>query len=121
MVDMIIVILVIVLLGFALKGSLKHFKGDGSCCGRSHESLDMQEKKSTSPVIGKKLLKIEGMHCDNCVKQVMDAINKIDGVSAKVDLQSQTATIFYDREINDHELYQAVENAGYHIQSISCS
>lgn len=41
MVDMIIVILVIVLLGFALKGSLKHFKGDGSCCGGSHESLDM--------------------------------------------------------------------------------
>ena len=51
----------------------------------------------------------------------MDAINKIDGVSAKVDLQSQTATIFYDREINDNELYQAVKSAGYHIQSISCS
>ena len=47
--------------------------------------------------------------------------NKIDGVSAKVDLQSQTATIFYDREINDNELYQAVKSAGYHIQSISCS
>lgn len=116
---MIIVILVIVLLGFALKGSLKHFKGDGSCCGGSHESLDMQEKKLTSPVIGKKLLKIEGMHCNHCAKQVMDAMNKIDGVSAKVDLESKTATIFYDREINDHDLCQAVEKAGYHIQSIT--
>ncbi len=121
MVDAIIIIVVIVLLGFALKGSIRHFKGEGACCGGSHESLDMQEKKLTSPVIGKKLLKIEGMHCDHCAKQVMDAINKIDGVSAKVDLQSQTATIFYDREINDNELYQAVESAGYHIQSISCS
>lgn len=121
MVDAIIIICVIVLLGFALKGSIKHFKGEGACCGGSRKSLNVKEKQLTSPVIGKKILKIEGMHCDNCVKQVMDAINKIDGVSAKVDLQSQTATIFYDREINDHELYQAVENAGYHIQSISCS
>lgn len=119
MVDMIIVILVIVLLGFALKGSIKHFKGEGACCGGSHKSLNVKEKQLTSPVIGKKILKIEGMHCDNCVKQVMDAMNKIDGVSAKVDLESKTATIFYDREINDHDLCQAVEKAGYHIQSIT--
>ncbi len=33
MVDIIIVLIVIVLLGFALKGSIKHFKGEGPCCG----------------------------------------------------------------------------------------
>ena len=121
MVDAIIIGIVVVLLWFALKGSMKHFKGDGSCCGGSHKNLDVEEKKLKYPIIGKKVLKIEGMHCDHCAKQVMDAINKIDGVSAKVDLQSQTATIFYDREINDNELYQAVKSAGYHIQSISCS
>lgn len=119
MVDAIIIICVIVLLGFALKGSIKHFKGEGACCGGSHKSLNVKEKQLTSPVIGKKLLKIEGMHCNHCAKQVMDAMNKIDGVSAKVDLESKTATIFYDREINDHDLCQAVEKAGYHIQSIT--
>lgn len=119
MVDAIIIICVIVLLGFALKGSIKHFKGEGACCGGSHKSLNVKEKQLTSPVIGKKILKIEGMHCNHCAKQVMDAMNKIDGVSAKVDLESKTATIFYDREINDHDLCQAVEKAGYHIQSIT--
>lgn len=119
MVDAIIIICVIVLLGFALKGSIKHFKGEGACCGGSHKSLNVKEKQLTSPVIGKKILKIEGMHCDNCVKQVMDAMNKIDGVSAKVDLESKTESIFYDREINDHDLCQAVEKAGYHIHSIT--
>ena len=33
MVDIIIVLIVIVLLGFALKGSIKHFKGESPCCG----------------------------------------------------------------------------------------
>ena len=35
MVDTIIVLIVIVLLVFALKGSLKHFRGEGTCCGGS--------------------------------------------------------------------------------------
>jgi hypothetical protein len=33
MVDAIIIVLVIILLFFALKGSLKHFKGESPCCG----------------------------------------------------------------------------------------
>jgi len=119
MVDAIIIIIVIVLLGFALKGSIRHFKGEGACCGGNHESLDMQEKKLTSPVIGKKLLKIEGMHCDHCVKHVQNAINSIDGASAKVDLKTQTAEVSYDREINDDDLYRVIEKAGYHIQSMT--
>ena len=33
MADIIIVLIVIILLGLALKGSIKHFKGEGPCCG----------------------------------------------------------------------------------------
>ena len=33
MVDIIVVLIVVILLGFALKGSIKHFKGDSPCCG----------------------------------------------------------------------------------------
>ena len=33
MVDIIIVLIVIALLVLALKGSIKHFKGEGACCG----------------------------------------------------------------------------------------
>ena len=44
MVDVIIIIIVIILLGFALKGSIKHYKGEGACCGGSHENLNAEEK-----------------------------------------------------------------------------
>lgn len=118
MVDAIIIIIVIVLLGFALKGSIKHFKGEGACCGGSHESLNAEEKVLSSPVIGQKIVKIKGMHCDNCVKHVMNAMNTIDGASAKVDLQSETAIVSYDRPLQESDIYRVVEEAGYQVVSI---
>ena len=55
MVDIIIVLLVIVLLGFALKGSIKHFKGDSPCCGGGGETivLDIPDKVLENPALGK--------------------------------------------------------------------
>lgn len=72
MVDIIIVLIVIVLLGLALKGSIKHFKGDSPCCGGGGGSvvLNIPDKKLENPVLGKKVLKISGMHCEHCVKQL---------------------------------------------------
>lgn len=31
--DVIIILILIVILGFAVKSSIKHFKGEGACCG----------------------------------------------------------------------------------------
>ena len=53
---------------FALKGSLKHFKGESPCCGGgSGNSGKAKTKFLDGPVIGKKTLTIEGMHCEHCV------------------------------------------------------
>lgn len=113
MVDAIIIILVIALLALAVKGSIKHFKGEGSCCGGSHESLTPDEKVLTMPILGKKTLKVQGMHCEHCVAHVTKAINEIEGASAKVDLKKEMAVVSYDREIDDHVLLEAIEKAGY--------
>ena len=34
MADIMVVLIVIVLLGFALRGAIRHFKGDSPCCER---------------------------------------------------------------------------------------
>ena len=102
MVDIIIVLIVIVLLGFALKGSTKHFKGESPCCGGGGGEivLDIPDKKLENPILGKKVLKISGMHCEHCVKAVTEAINKIDGAAAKVNLSENEAP---KAEINNTE------------------
>ena len=101
------VLIVIVLLGFALKGSIKHFKGESPCCGGGGGEivLDIPDKKLENPILGKKVLKISGMHCEHCVKAVTEAINKIDGAAAKVNLSENDAVVSYDREL-DEDVYK---------------
>ena len=119
MVDGIIIVIVIILLGFALKGTIKHFKGEGPCCGGgSGNTKKAKTKFLDGPVIGRRTLKISGMHCEHCVKSVTEAINKIEGASAKVDFKKEEAVVSYDREINDDDLKKAVEEAGFKVVDI---
>ena len=123
MVDAIIIVLVIILLFFALKGSLKHFKGESPCCGGGSGNSGKAKTKFLDgldhPAIDKKTVKISGMHCEHCVNAVTNALNEIDGVVAKVTLKSNSAEVSYDREINEADLKNAVKKAGYEVTGIS--
>ena len=116
MADIIIVLIVIILLGLALKGSIKHFKGEGPCCGGgSGNSKKPKTKFLDGPVIGRKTL----MHCEHCANTVTNALNGLDGVTAKVSLKDNSAEVSYDREIDLTDLKNAVKNAGYEVTSVS--
>ena len=120
MVDAVILALVAVLMFFAVRGAIKHFKGDSPCCGGGGSGLikPAAEKRLDGAVLGRKTVKISGMHCDHCVRSVTEAINKIDGASAKVSLKAQTATVSYDRPVEDEKIRRAVEEAGFQVVSI---
>ena len=68
-------------------------KGESPCCGGG-DTIIIEDKKLDGPVIGKKTVKISGMHCDHCVRAVTEAINKIDGVSAKVRPEKERSSRF---------------------------
>ncbi|MBC5688454.1 heavy-metal-associated domain-containing protein [Mediterraneibacter sp. NSJ-55] len=120
MADIIVVIIVIILLGFAFKGSIMHFKGEGPCCtGGTGSGKKAKEKTLDGPVIGRKTIKISGMHCENCVNSVTKAINNVEGASAKVSLNDGSAVVSYDREVSEMDLKHAVEDAGFNVISIS--
>lgn len=119
MANIIILIIVVLLLALALKGTIKHFKGEGPCCGGGSCSVPpTEEKKLEDPVIGKKTVHIQGMHCQSCANAVARAIDKIDGASARVSLSGKKAVVSFDREIDDASLRRAVERAGYQVVSI---
>ena len=56
--------------------------------------------------------------CEHCVKAVTEAINKIDGAAAKVNLSENEAVVSYDRELDDEQLRKIVKDAGYRVVSI---
>lgn len=119
MANVIVVLIIIVILGFALRGAIKHFKGESSCCGGGTGIIKTDDKELKNPVIGKKTVHIEGMSCDHCVQSVKKALNEIEGASARVDLQKKEAVVSYDREIANDALKKAVEKAGFKVASIT--
>ena len=122
MADTIIILVVVVILIFALKGSIRHFRGEGACCGGGSGSVKTKKAKKKTldgPVTGQRTIRISGMHCRNCANSVTDALNAIDGVSAKVSLKDNTAEVSFDRTVDDADLKQAVEKAGFEVVSIS--
>ncbi|MBQ9589143.1 MAG: heavy-metal-associated domain-containing protein [Butyrivibrio sp.] len=107
--------LVVLIVAFALKGSIKHFKGEGGCCGGGYEDKVL-DKKLNNPVIGKKTFDVEGMHCENCKNRIKRAINNIDGASCKVNLRKGSVEIKYDREIDDSVFIKTIEALGYSLK-----
>ena len=58
-------------------------------------------------------LKITGMTCASCVARVEKRLNKLDGVSASVNLPLEIATVTLSAEVPAETLIAQVEKAGY--------
>ena len=115
MINYIIIAVLAIMVFFMLRSSIKHFKGEGGCCGGGGGIIE-DNKKLTSTEIGSKTISISGMSCDNCRIRVKNALNRIDGLTAEVDLKKSTAELHYSREISDDEIRRAVEDAGYKLE-----
>ena len=116
MANFIIILVILVAAFFAIRSALSHFKGQGGCCGGGETILE--EKVLSGEKIGEKTLFIDGMKCKNCQNHVQNALNKLDGVCAKVNLKKKCATVQFSREVSDDELKNAVSIAGYSVSAI---
>ncbi|HHY64416.1 MAG TPA: heavy-metal-associated domain-containing protein [Clostridiaceae bacterium] len=66
-----------------------------------------------------KKITIEGMSCRHCVRHVTEALEELQGVkSVKVSLESKTAEIELDRDVDDNAIKAAIEDAGYEAVSV---
>jgi len=68
--------------------------------------------------MSEKTLQIKGMSCGHCSARVEKALNSIDGVEAKVSLESNSAKITLSKEIGDETLKTAVDNVGYEVTEV---
>lgn len=119
MVGNIIVIAVLVLLVLvAVLSSRKHMKGAGGCCGGGSGTI-AQKKELEEPQIGEKIIRIDGMHCENCKNSIERAINRIDGAACKVNLKKKIAVVAYSKEPDEEELRSAIERLDFTVVNIS--
>ncbi len=115
--NLIIVVIVVIIVIFAVKGSMSHFKGEGGCCGGGDTSKKIRPQKLTNTVAEKTMI-IEGMVCDNCAAKIHNALNSMDGVSAKVNRSRGQAIVRLGRQTDDEELTRVITDLGYTVKEI---
>ena len=100
MTDVIILMILIILIGAAV-------------------SYIVKAKRNGTRCIGCRTIHISGMECQHCVSSVMEALNAVDGVTARVNLSKGNAEVSCDRVVSEDELRCAIERAGFQVISIS--
>ena len=114
-------LILVILAALVLVGiiyAVRHFKGQGGCCGGGGTEL-RENKKLDGPKIGEKVVKINGMHCEHCQNRVERMVNRIDGAVCKVNLKKNIAVVSYSKPVTDEEVKAMVEKAGYEVVEIS--
>lgn len=67
----------------------------------------------------KKVVKIEGMSCHNCVRHTKEALEELTGVnSVEVSLEDKQAVLEVN-DVTDEEIISVVSEVGYKVVSIS--
>ena len=115
MVDYIIIAVLALVVAFGIFSAIKHFKGQGGCCGGGSYK---PKKKKLKNVLYQKTFKVEGMHCDHCKNRVEEVVNDIQGVAGKVNLKKGELTVSYAEEVEDELIKSCIERAGYKVTKI---
>lgn len=67
----------------------------------------------------KKYVKIKGMSCEHCVARVTNALNEIDGISyVHVNLKKEIAIFDAHEDVQNQEIIDAIEDAGYEVKEV---
>ncbi len=111
-------LIIAVILFFAIRYSIPHFKGEGACCGGGGYKEKARKPKKLQNVVATKEIYIEGMKCDNCRIRVQNALNEMDDVSAEVDLKAKRAVVSLGRKMDDKELSRTICRMGYEVVSM---
>jgi len=111
--NFIIIAIIAVAFVIGIVYTIKHFKGQGGCCGGGSYK---PKRKKLSKVLYKKTFLVDGMHCDHCKARVEEVVNDIKGIAGKVDLKKGELTVVYAEEIDDSVIVQRIEKAEYTVK-----
>lgn len=114
-INIIAIVIVALIVVFGTANYIKKLKKGGDCCSEHEEgtkSIKVKDRdKSHYPYEAK--LAIDGMSCENCVRNVENALNALDGTWASVSLEDNMATVLLKDKPDIEKLSKAVSDAGY--------
>lgn len=119
LITILIVAVIAVLVIAGLKETIKHAKGEGACCGGGNTASDEEPTVILSgKIVTRMNVYIDGMHCMNCKNSVTRSLQKLDQVSAEVDLKKNMAYVESTRNVGDDEITFAIERLDFKVTRI---
>lgn len=119
LITILIVAVIAVLVIAGLKETIKHAKGEGACCGGGNTASDEEPTVILSgKIVTRMNVYIDGMHCMNCKNSVTRSLQKLDQVSAKVDLKKNMAYVESTRNVGDDEITFAIERLDFNVTRV---
>lgn len=123
--NVIIVAIVAVLVVFGVRRIVGTATGKRDCCsgdarqtGRSFRPVTIEDTdESHYPYLAD--LTISGMHCDNCARNVTNALDSVEGTWARVDLGTRTAHVLSKGPIDQAAYRDVVGQAGYRVIGVA--
>lgn len=109
---LLIILIAVVFVCLSISYAGKFHAGE-SCCGTKRVKVKRKKLKKTAGVI---TLHIEGMHCENCRRAVTEAVNGLEGHSAKVDLLKKECRVSYETAPALEEVIRRIEAAGFEVR-----
>ena len=113
--NIIVIVIIALIVVFGIANYIKKLKKGGDCCPEHEEatkSVKVKDRdKSHYPYEAK--LAIDGMSCGNCVRNVENALNSLEGTWASVSLEDNQATVLLKSPPDIEKLSKAVLDAGY--------
>jgi Copper chaperone len=116
------IILCVVIAAVVVLG-VRHYRKNmrSGCCGSGGDAepkkLKVQDR-DLSHYPYEKILDVNGMTCQNCVTHVQNALNGLNGVYSKVNLERKKAVVHMKEELPDQILRKAVADAGYTVETV---
>lgn len=123
--NVIIVAIIAVLVVFGVRRIVGTAMGKRDCCsgdarqtGRSFRPVTIEDTdESRYPYHAD--LTISGMHCDNCARNVTNALDSVEGTWARVDLGTRTAHVLSKGPIDQGAYRDVVGQAGYRVIGVA--
>ena len=111
--NIIIIAILAVAVFFASRSAVKHFKGEGSCCGGG-SGVKLIKPKKLDNVLAVKTIRIEGMMCEHCEKRVRDALEAFPEIeNAEPNYISGRVRLTLSGEADLKKIRKAISAAGY--------
>ena len=117
----VIIVVGLLLIAYAIYGTVKKAKGQSkaSCCG-SKETVVAKPVDDTdeSHYPYRYNVAVDGMMCSNCAAHVQNALNKMDGVWARVNLGRHRAEVLAKAEMTEADFAAALKDTDYRVTGL---